>query len=268
MNEKIFALSDTGYSLLLSIAENNPSLFTDASAEELLTELKEQAALNADDVEPLAKNRFWNPLMPFQYLIDNVVAGPGNDAEHAKYLRQALPTLTASEMSDHRVLASINCFHLDGYVKERWSLSSLARKNDKESKTKFVKLHWLGYAKEPNTTARLWWLFEYAKRAEEYSVYSTETLLEKMAGNVNFYHQILRRTYLMASDRIRATLLDVSIESGLVDENKTKSVNDVMRLLNRAAGGISLDVLENEALREQLEEVMPPKGGTVPSHQP
>ena len=89
-----------------------------------------------------------------------------------------------------------------------------------------------------------------------------------MAGNVNFYHQILRRTYLMASDRIRATLLDVSIESGLVDENKTKSVNDVMRLLNRAAGGISLDVLENEALKRQLEEVMPPKEDTVPNPQP
>ena len=138
-------------------------------------------------------------------------------------------------------------------------------KKAKPSLSNFIGLDML---KKPNATARLWWLFEYSKRAEEYLIYSTETLLEKMAGNVNFYHQILRRTYLMASDRIRATLLDVSIESGLVDENKTKSVNDVMRLLNRAAGGISLDVLENEALKRQLEEVMPPKEDTVPNPQP
>lgn len=153
-------------------------------------------------------------------------------------------------------------------MKTRWETSSLAKSKNKSDKEQFVKLHWLESNFEANTAARLFWLYEYAIRAAGHSKFDAEVLLDKMADNVNFFHQILRRRYLMASDRIRAAILDISIESGLVDSNKTSEVSKMMRLLNRTAGGISLDILSDEELRSRIKDVMPPKGETAPNLQP
>ena len=195
-------------------------------------------------------------------------AGEVVDAEHARRLRQIFPTFTAFEMSDPRLLASINCFHIPGYVRTRWGTSILAKSTERKKQIKFVRSHYLDSSKESNTVARLWWLYEFALRTSQFSKYDPETLLEKMAGHVNFYHQVLHRSYLMASDRIRAAILDVGISSGLADENKTSSVNKVMQSLNRKAGGVSFDVLSDEELRHHVEESLPPKEDAAPRSQP
>ena len=270
MIEPIYALTDSGYAALHSIAGDMPELFMHDDSQELINTIRQSIERNDEwDEEPFSRNRKWHPLKSFGAIVDDVVPGPTNDSNHSRYIREALPMLTASEICDVRVLASINCFHLGGnYVKTRWQTSSLANSKNKSDMEKFVKLHWLECDFQANSAARLFWLHEYATRAAVYSKFDAEVLLDKMANNVNFFHQILRRRYLMASDRIRAAILDISIESGLADSDKTSEVSKMMRLLNRTAGGISLDILSDEELRSRIKDVMPPKGDTVPSPQP
>ena len=230
MIEAVYPLTYTGYSLLEGIAKDQPSLFSEP--DDLKRELESRVKLNAEEgSKAFASNPKCYPKEPLEQLTNDVVKGPKHDEEHALRLRRVFPELTAFEMSDPRVLASINCFHIASYVRTRWSTSSLAVSTEREEQTKFIKLHYLGRSKESNTIARLWWLYEFAFRTSEHSIYDFETLLEKMANNVNFYHQILQRSYLMASDHIRAAVLDVGIASGLADENKTSSTNKVMQSL-------------------------------------
>ena len=266
MTEAVHPFTYAGYSLLEIIASEKPSLFLEP--DELKQELISRIKQNADEESNIFVGSSWQPAEPLEQLTADAVKGPRRDAEHARRLRQIFPTFTAFEMSDPRVLASINCFHIPGYVRTRWSTSSLAKSTERKKQTSFVRSHYLRHSKESNTIARLWWLYEFALRTSQHSKYDHEALLEKMAGHVNFYHQVLRRSYLMASDRIRAAILDVGISSGLAEENKTSSVNKVMQSLNRKAGGVSFDVLSDEELRHHVEESLPPKEDAAPRSQP
>lgn len=258
-NMPIRALTERGYVLLAQMAQENPDLFLSAAPNLLEEELNKKNADNGGQGEKLfSEKRVWYPVHSLENLNAVAEAGPGPDATNARYLRESLPTLTRSDMSDHRVLTSINCFHLAKFSKVRWESSNLSDIPDK--KVEFVKVHWLGTDKQGNTVARLWWLYEFAVCAAEHSKYEAEVLLEKMAGNVNFYHQLLRRRYLLASDRIRAMVLEVSLETGLLEENNTTTSSRMLESLNLAAGGRSLDILGDKELRRCVEEVMPPKG--------
>ncbi len=266
MSKAVRSLTPTGYSLLVDLAGENPGLF--AEPDDLKQEVDNRIKQNADEESRVFMEHVWQPKESLDQLIDNAVKGPELDFEHAIELRRIFPEFTAFEMSNPDVLASINCFHIPDYVRTRWGTSSLAKSAEQRKQTNFVKSHYLGSSKESNTVARLWWLYEFARRASDHSQYSFEILLKKMAGNVNFYHQMLRRSYLMASDRIRAAILDVAIASGLADENKTGSVNKVMQSLNRKAGGISFDILSYKELRRHVEESLPPKEVAAPSPRP
>lgn len=261
MNEKLICpLTDSGYAFLEDIAEKNPALFRSSNSELLKTELENRRKKSAEEsTSPFNEKKEWMPQNSFDIFNRSAIAGPELDAKHARHLRRVLPTITSADMSDKRVLASICCFHISNYIDKRWASSELSKSNELEKQVKFVKLHWLGNDKESNALARLWWLYEFADRTAKYSKYEADELLEKMSNNVNFYHQILRRKYLMASDRIRSAILDVAIETGLADRNKTGEVSSTMRQLNRVAGGISLDILSDEELREQVEGALHPK---------
>lgn len=260
MSSEVCALTTEGYNALLRVADDKPELFLESKIDEIKQELQEQIKNNAEKSAPLFSKRKWTSASSLEEtIINNASSGPKKDAEHAKCFRQSFPVLTRSDMADERVLASLNCFHLSEYVAIRWQSSKDAKSEDKDTQKKFVKKHWLGVDKKANAVARIWWLYEYSHSSAEYSQYTPEVLLEKMANNVNFYHQMLDRPYLMASASIRAGILDVSISTGLADENKTGETNKLMRSLNRTAGGISLDILNREKLRELVEESLPPK---------
>ena len=256
-------LTDHGYRLLVEIAREKPELFKAADPQGLRSELERKKRHSADPETALfSLSREWHPLTSLLHLIkETSVSGPKEDAAHARWLRAALPTLTPADAGDDRVLASINCFHLAEYVVVRWSSSSLSSSTDAATQTKFVKKHWLGHSPESNAAGRLWWLYAFARRAAPHSEHDAEVLLNTLAGNVALYHQMLRRPYLMASHRIRATVLDTVIASGLLEAPKLQhSINTMMRLLNRVGGAISLDVLSDGALREVVEGCLPPKG--------
>jgi len=268
MTETLRALTDVGYQLLREIAADKPSLFREDDSAHLKEEMNKRRQHLPEAETPLfTAGRLAQPQQSLQVLVENATKGPGRDHEHAAYLWHALPTVTAADMSDPRVLASINCFQLQGqYVETRWSLSKLARSEDPKAIARYVSSHWLGHDKESNTAARLWWLYEFSRRAADYSEHPIDFLLRELAGHVNFYHRMLAHSYLMASDRIRATVIDVSLSNGLLRRSNTVETNHMLRALNRKAGAISLDVLSDDELRQRVEGVMPPKADA--SHHP
>ena len=270
MTSPLRALTDVGYQVLLEIAKDQPELFRSKGPADLTEEMRRRQKRLPDPDSPLFdRSRLAQPQQPLGTLAEKAVKGPSQDHEHADYLWNALPTVSAADMSDPRVLAAINCFHLQGqYVNTRWGGSKSGKSDQPEKVAEFVSIHWLGNSKESNTAARLWWLYEFSRRAAapRFSKYPTEVLLYELSSNVSFYHQMLRRAYLMASDRIRGTVIDVSLDNGLLRRNNTTATSRMLRALNRKAGAISLDVLSDEDLRRHVEGVMPPKADASHHH--
>ena len=64
------------------------------------------------------------------------------------------------------------------------------------------------------------------------------------------------------ADELRKIAVD-AIRRGLAQKNNTSETNRMLRALNQLAGAISLDILDNEALRDRIERVMPPKAEGV-----
>jgi len=266
--DRVHALTADGYSLLQDVAKDDPALIRAAEPERLISDMlvrHEDRTGGQGNGTDLFTQRSW----PISHILSLVgldaaaVAGPSSDAVHAEWLHSALPTVKAADMSDQRMLAAINCFHLPAYSNIRWKTSNLWSSSDPKKQARFVKGHWFGNSKQSNTAARLWWLYELAKRAEEWSEHDTDTLLHTMANNVNFYHQmIVRRQEQSASDRVRAHILDVAIRDGHAARNRTSEWNHARQRLNLTAGAVNLDIITDDALRELIEGVMPPKEGT------
>lgn len=282
---RIVALTDLGYSTLEDIAEERPTLLRTGTPLEIRSAMEEHARTHqsthadacsdtpshaaahpsSDTQHPLfAERRSWQMLnIALTQLTVDAVAGPKRDAVHAQMLYKALPSVTRADMSDRRVLASIGCFNIPGYSDIRWGSSKFSKSTKLQDQSKFVKEHYLGDNKQGNSIARLWWLYEFAESASEYSQHDTLTLLEAFANHVNFYHQLLRRPYLNASSRVRAFLLDIALENGLLERNNTRETSRTLQQLNLAAGAVNLDILSDEKLKGIIREVMPPKEDAV-----
>ena len=265
-DRRVRAFTDEGYKLVEQLADTDPTLIRSGDRAAVVDAL-ERLNQEQNTGRPPAifdEARTWASDGPFPEGGDAPNrGGPSHDDVAAFQMWEALPQAKRSHMSDRRVLAAINCLLLGGYPDIRWKSSKLWSSDDPDVRTKFVMNHWLGHSKESNTAARLWWLYEYARSADEHSEHSTDVLVSTMADNVNFYHPLLKHPYLMASDRIRAAVLDVSIRRGLAQKNNASETNRMLRALNQLAGAISLDILDNEALRDRIEQVMPPKAGGV-----
>lgn len=263
--QKVQRLSDAAVMTLHQIADQRPTLFTNNNPDALQKETESRLNdMEGNDTDLFQPGIVHHVAKPFLSITSNPAKGPSHDADHAISLREILPKLTAAEASDERWLTSINCFHLAGFHRVRWGLSKNAGSG---SRSKFVKEHLLGSDKESNTTARLWWLYELSQRAAPYSKRDRNELLSQMAGNVGFYHQMLFRRYLMASDRIRAFICDASQASGMMETTGLKDkTNKMLQRLNRVAGGVSLDSLNDETLRDYIKQAMHPKEGAALQH--
>ena len=100
---------------------------------------------------------------------------------------------------------------------------------------------------------------ELAERVSQYSEHTAEEIIDKMAGDVNFYHQIIDRPYLAANPKLMAVLYDV-----FFDDNEhlgmTKNINELLKGLNIRAAANALDLMDYDQLRSIVEEAKPPKG--------
>lgn len=253
MMESVRIVNDEGYKALQRLADNEPGLFIRPSQQTLRERMTQEAGTD----------KVWDSAVELRASLDSLsketVPGPRTDATHAKSLRTALPGLTPSAASDGYLWASINCFAIPDYVPVRWSTS-----NNKETKpSNFVRDHWLQYSgsegRKWNAAARLWWMAELAGRIANYSEHNPDELLATMAGNVNFYHQTIDRTYLAANPKLLAVLYDVFL-NGNEHLNVTKAVSDMLKSLNLRAGANALDLMDYEELRGIVVEAKPPKG--------
>lgn len=251
--ESLRIVNDDGYKALRRLAENNPSCFINPVGKQLEQLMAEEAGTN----------EVWGPRLELHddlaSLIQETEAGPRRDAAHAKTIRKALAGLTPAAASNGYLWASFNCFAIPQYLPVRWSTS-----NNKETKpSNFVLDHWIQYSgsdgRKWNAAARLWWLGELADRIALYSKHSPDELLATMAGNVNFYHQTIDRTYLAANPRLLAVLYDVFLD-GNEHLNVTKAASDMLKSLNIRAGANALDMMDYDELRSIVEEAKPPKG--------
>lgn len=246
-------VNDDGYKALLRLAESNPASFVNPSGQQLNRMMVQEAG--TDDV--------WGSTLQLQDDLASLgletESGPRRDAVHAKTMRAALATLTPARASDGYLWASLNCFAIPEYVPVRWRTS-----NNRETKqSNFVLDHWIQYSgsdgRKWNAAARLWWMGELADRISIHSEHTPDELLATMAGNVNFYHQTIDRTYLAANPRLLAVLYDVFLD-GNEHLNVTKAASDMLKSLNLRAGANALDLMSYDDLREVVEEAKPPKG--------
>ena len=246
-------VNDDGYKALRRLAETKPECFTNPAGLELDQMMVVEAG--TDEV--------WGPNLELHddmaSLNEETEAGPRRDAIHAKTMRSVLVGLTPASASNEYLWASINCFAIPQYVPVRWGTS-----NNKVTKpSNFVVDHWIQYSgsdgRKWNAAARLWWMGELAARIVPYSEHSADELLTTMAGNVNFYHQTIDRTYLAANTKLLAVLYDVFLD-GNEHLNVTKAVSDMLKSLNMRAGANALDMMDYDELRGIVEEAKPPKG--------
>ena len=253
MLNNIPRLNEIGYKILDELADSSPDLFLEGDAENLRSIIEERASKEGDSPYRSGSIQLEVPLNPLNQLEQ---AGPDTDANYAPLVRQAVSGISPAQAAEDSFWASINCFGLSPYIKVRWSTSSLKKSNP----SKFVKNHWLwnDRPRRSNASARLWWLSETAQRASRFSKYSTETLLENMADNVELYHQLTDRTYFAANPLLVATVYDIAIENNRYLFDKPYP-NELMKALNMRAGNISFDVFDYDELYEIVESCLPPK---------
>ena len=167
------------------------------------------------------------------------------DASNAPIIRQAFPDITPAKAADHRLWASVNCFALLPYTTMRWNQRTSAkapcRTDEVQKLREWVQEHYLGHGvdmKQDNAAARLWWLTEMAERASPHSKHSADRLLSAMANDVEMYHQLLFRPYLVSSPRVVGTIYDVALSSGNDYLRRRPYPNRMLQNLNLKAAAV------------------------------
>ncbi len=251
-------LSVVGYQALERVAEENPDVFIKGKKQDVeKTALEKLAVLSPDDqrFDP-DRGGYHIHTGSLKKIKSRKGGGPVGDPQNARYLRAALAGWIRAQGADEYLLASLVCFHLYGFAKQRWQSSKLFWSKKRADRSRCVKKHWLGRNKQDHTVARLWWLYEFSHGAATFSRHDADMILNTLAGHVNFYHQLLRRHYLMASDRIRGFVFDMAWDAGVVNNNNTTQTSKIMRQINLAGGYRSLDALPDDALKRVVEDAI------------
>lgn len=249
---KIKRVNENGYKALRSLARNQPDLFMKPD----IGRLEEEMVNTADTLE------VWGEPLPVGCSLDPLneidESGPESDHHYAKIVRQALDGISLADAADELLWASINCFAIADYVPKRWETGLNSRTN----LSKFVDDHWLRgdtEGRRANAIARLWWLGELSDRVSQHSHYSADALLQAMANNVNLYHQTLSRRYLLANPRIVAAIYEVAL-NGNTHLFQTRYATQMLSSLNVRGGASALDLMDEDEIRQVVEEAVPPKG--------
>lgn len=248
-------LNDDGIYALKRLARTRPNVFIEGDSDDLQSEM-----LRIADIEDL-----WHGDVGLKCDISEMNtldrSGPSSDAAFVPLVRQALGYLPPSEgLNDYR-WATINCFVSHKYVQMRWSN---ALPKEKQRLPAYIERHWFSghkaEARQDNAIARLWWLGELSHRAAERSErYTEDDILNAMASNVNFYHQLLYRPNLLSRPKFVAALYEVFLEDGNDYLNATRYSNEMFRALNYRAADVSLDMMTLSELRDVVEDCQPPK---------
>ena len=263
MQQDLRMLSEEGYRSLVELAHERPEGFIDGFNEGpnwLESELRESV-----------ETSIWSGSRRLYRSIDELNEidkdGPDADYEHSKILCEALGTLSPADYSNGLLWASLNCFNLAKYASVRWKYvyrKSKAHSNERASKASFVNSHWLEYtsdSRRANASARLFWLNELSRRISAHSdVFDDDEMLRFLSGNVNVYHQILSRPYLIANSVLMAKVCEAIKVSGDDYFKQTKTLSNWLAAINTRAGAQSLDMLDDDEIESLVKESQPPKG--------
>ena len=262
MTKSVRILSEAGYKALSALAADRPEMFISGQAQD--------SQMVESEMNKLANDGLWSDTkvlhQPIEILNEIDQGGPGADYEHAKILIGALGEMRPREYSNELLWASLNCFPLAKYTAIRWKYvprKSKRKSTHKDGMANFVSDHWLKYgtgSRRRNASARLFWLNECARRfSDESEKFDHDAMLKFLSGNVNVYHQMLARPYLMGSPRLMAKLVEIISQSGNEYLTQTKYISDFLRALNIRGGAQSLDFIDGDELDALIRESLPPK---------
>ena len=251
-------VNDAGIAALKALAQREPRIFIEPDTDWLETRM----------VNILADEDIWGSPLKLQADLSSLEridgSGPETDAMFAPIVRDALPNLKPADGLDEYTWATMNCFVVPRYAHIRWKDTSNMWKDPKRLPS-YVESHWLkgnvGEARRANAVARLWWLGELSSRAAKASpVLENDEVLHAMADNVNLYHQLLSRRYILARPRLVAAIYEMFLEGDNDHLNVTAYASQFLSALNIRAADVSLDLMDRNELRDAVEEAKPPKG--------
>lgn len=258
MTERI--VSDHGYRALRELALDRPDLFLEPNSKRLAQAM----AQGAGSEDPWSSEPVWWSSERLSTIEPPTKSGPGDDATHARQLAGALRSFSPHRTADHRLWATLTCFHLAHYVPGRWAHA--LKKNTKPSD--HVTDHWLfsergtrtkeANSRRANAARRLWCLWTLSRAAAaESSILDAGELLDAMAGNVGLYHQVLSRSYLAASPRLLAAVYEVAMEPGNEHLFRKHYANQLLMSLQVRASAVALELMSADERRTAVREVVP-----------
>ena len=241
-------VTDEGYKALVAIARDQPDLYLVGDERRLREAMLQQAGHNE-----LFSQQTISLDASIEQLNRVKVEGPKTDAQYAPILREALSDIPVNLLSDARFWLTLNCFVLARYVPNRWSTSTIM----KTKPTKFILDHYFVEDRESNAGMRLWWLGELAERFSKHTAfYSEEAMLELLSRNVELLHRSLDYRYLLANSRLM-TFLWEHAESSEPHIFGRPYAMQTLRWLNLRAATVSLDLMNDDQLRDLVREATP-----------
>jgi hypothetical protein len=179
------------------------------------------------------------------------------DLENTKILHSALRHLSIAQATDERLWAWMAHVQFWEYMRLRWPAESFERNSTPSAIAVNIKDRYFFSANKDralvhNGIARLWWYGHVSYDASRTNPYElTEVLLQKL----DIAQSLLERRFSRNPAVTRAVLriLIEQKEKG-VDLSQRENFRTLMKHLNRLGGIAVLDMLDEEEVKEELEE--------------
>ena len=256
MTDSIRIINEDGRKTLYGLAASDPGLFLEPDTDRLrrrMEHIAQTADLFADD---LIINCSIDELNTIASRISDSEPS-GSDAYFSQIIREAFSDVTPRQAVDGLLWASANCFAIPDYVPVRWPTKNLK----KGGYSDHVKSHWLNAGspgREKNSTARLWWLGEIAKRSAPFSEHDYDTLRITLANHPSFYHRLLYRPLILRMPRLAAAICDLAL-SGNEHLFQHKHIDILVNKLLDIAANTSLDLMPDDELLRLVRDNAPKK---------
>lgn len=186
-------------------------------------------------------------------------SGVTDDAQNARAVFDAMPTLTRHQASDERLWTYLCHTDCADYVRRRWLRSEV---NPKKRVTR-VRSHFFADSTDTrsvfrdNGISRLWWMGRLARELKTATGADEDLFLEMLLHRQDVRSAILERPFVSRNLRNLTALYDVMHEHWNTEGRplfERNSFRDWMKALNRRGGVLLLDALSAKDLRAVAED--------------
>ncbi len=248
MEQKICRLSESAYNTLLNIARNDPSPWQNPETDFAGILVQQGIPDYTEEVKGI------QVAGEIGLKILNPDKAPQHNDTQGLDFHSALQGLSPAQAADPRLWAWFTHFRHHSYGIERWPLG-------KKRKWSFnhVKSHWfaksssLNALAQSNTSARTWWMAEWALRLVKHSVHSATDILQQLAShNTHWdYLTIMGGSGFLYNPYVAAVYHDTIADN--LDALNFRGVRAVMNRLQHRTGLYLLDALDHNDLREYIQ---------------